>query len=244
MKRRERIKILYNAFFEKNMPPFLKSKDGILAARSPGKPLYVYAPSSYCEKSAFEFLRSASEGLMGIIAPPKITEIFKNQKNQREIKQEQVLLAAALLNDLSENFNISGVVRPFDEDKSALVSEWIKNFYAEALNFKASGLNAASLLKTKKLFGLFINGNPRAMGMYLPLKKEMARINLIYAPPEYRRQGYARNLTLELCRIVQNQGLIPVLYVRKNSTAAKMYESLGFKTAGELRELRFIEFNN
>lgn len=61
-------------------------------------------------------------------------------------------------------------------------------------------------------------------------KLEILQIQIL---PEYQGMGLGRRLTEELISTARSKGLKVVLTVLKNNPAAKLYESLGFKIAGE-----------
>ncbi|MCL2015577.1 MAG: GNAT family N-acetyltransferase [Defluviitaleaceae bacterium] len=80
----------------------------------------------------------------------------------------------------------------------------------------------------------------KAMIMQTPLPNKISRLNLIYVPPESRGNGFAKDIISLLVNNLQQQGNLPVLYVRTaNVPAVRLYESLGFVEVGKLTELRF-----
>jgi len=123
-----------------------------------------------------------------------------------------------------------------------MISEWMGHFHEQALNLTLSHTNkikaATALIMTKKLYGLEIKGNIKAMGMIVPLMSQnMSKLNLIFTP--YRNQGYGRDITAALSATIQAQGKMPVLYARvENIAAMNLYASLGFLEAGRLMEIR------
>jgi len=95
---------------------------------------------------------------------------------------------------------------------------------------------AMALISAKKIYCL----QNYAMGMIVPLSHGMSRLNLIYTAPQYRGQGYGKEIVRALAKRVQDEGLMPVLYARvANKAAMATYQSLGFVEAGRLTEMRF-----
>lgn len=67
-----------------------------------------------------------------------------------------------------------------------------------------------------------------------------ARINEVYTPPEFRKQGYASAAVAALCAELLSKGITPMLYAdAANPDSNKVYQSVGFKRTGSIADLRF-----
>jgi len=234
-------KILYNLLFEKTANSLLfKSKDGCaILSRNPGKPICLYVKEGSDIESVRCFLwRQFNEGQMqetsGIIGPTWALSCLPIvAKSNWEIAafflpKQKVVLGS--VQELSYPSNTKVNIE--------MLAKWIKNFYEEALlhNLEDSVGYATALIRAEKIYTL----QNHAMGMIIPLSYGMSRLNLIYTAPEYRGQGYGKEIVLSLAKKVQDEGLLPVLYARvANKAAMATYQSLGFVEAGRLTEMRF-----
>jgi predicted GNAT family acetyltransferase len=113
---------------------------------------------------------------------------------------------------------------------------WVKAFYAETLNTTLPENISApqSTTSPTKVF-VWENANqPVAMGL-LTTTGESCRLNLIYVPPNLRGNGFGKAIVCALAALARENALLPMLYASaKNTTARKLYASLGFQEAERL----------
>ncbi|MEH7353475.1 GNAT family N-acetyltransferase [Neobacillus drentensis] len=68
------------------------------------------------------------------------------------------------------------------------------------------------------------------------------RINAVFTPIEFRKNGYASALVAELCVILEKEKLVPMLYADiSNPASNKVYQNIGFLKSGKITEIEFLE---
>ncbi|MCL2400345.1 MAG: GNAT family N-acetyltransferase [Defluviitaleaceae bacterium] len=244
--------ILYNLLYEDGMEFAVCMPDsGAIAIQYHSKPLWMYAKDNLEESKLQDFFNNCiskfkdkNKQISGIVAPFKMSKFFEEIYGKKYPVIDRWELAAFFL-PKPTGYVPQGQLALFDFDDVTMVSEWIIDFYREALKTafnKNEGVKTAiALIGGKKLFGLKVNDlGIVAMGMINPLSYGMSRLNLIYTSPIYRGRGFGKDITAILAGKLQAEGSLPVLYARvKNTAAMSLYQSLGFIEAGRLIELRF-----
>ncbi|HYH01833.1 MAG TPA: GNAT family N-acetyltransferase [Bacillota bacterium] len=67
-----------------------------------------------------------------------------------------------------------------------------------------------------------------------------ARINEVYTPPKWRKNGFASALVAAISQKVLDENLIPMLYTDQNYPESnKVYQNIGFVASGELSHMVF-----
>ena len=60
-------------------------------------------------------------------------------------------------------------------------------------------------------------------------------VSAVCTHPDFRGKGYAKTLMLHVMNIILDNSFIPFLHVlTNNTTAIKLYESIGYRTRREL----------
>ncbi|WP_123042601.1 GNAT family N-acetyltransferase [Cohnella candidum] len=100
---------------------------------------------------------------------------------------------------------------------------------------------AERMIQSGNLYLLFADSpEPVSMANIAHRSARHARINAVYTPPEQRKQGYASAVVSQLCDIVHQEGLIPMLYAdTKNPDSNKVYRNIGFVESGKIAEIKF-----
>lgn len=67
------------------------------------------------------------------------------------------------------------------------------------------------------------------------------RVNLVYTPPEHRRQGYASSCVAALSQALLNQGrkYCFLLTDLANPTSNHIYQTIGYRSRGDVTEYCF-----
>ncbi len=159
-----------------------------------------------------------------------------------------------------------GFLREANADDGALVTEWLNAFYRETFNLELpSSLTQINRTKQTERFiaplktiqgeapssavppnppgKLFIwqDARPVVMAMLCAPRDGMARVNLVYTPPAFRRRGYGAALMRAISKAARGGGNVPVLYTDAANTAANaLYKSLGYAEAGRLTRLSTV----
>ena len=234
--------VLYNVMYEAGANfTLVAANGGAIAVQYAGKPLWLYVDENMARDEVRAFFCQCLEAInkpSGLITSKQAAKICADVITpvtswELEAYYLDVLLAPKQLQN------------PSPEDATLLAS-WLTAFYKEALlaDYKPNQQVVQALINSQRLHIIKTKASATcAMGMYIPITTNyarMGRLNLIYCPPLYRGLGYAKQITAALAYKLQQQGQLPVLYVRANNTkAVNLYRGLGFKLAGELTELRF-----
>jgi predicted GNAT family acetyltransferase len=63
-------------------------------------------------------------------------------------------------------------------------------------------------------------------------------VNGVYTLPEYRQRGYAAAVVAHICKLILNEGKIPLLYTDlANPCSNKAYTNVGFVPCGKVDEV-------
>ena len=84
-------------------------------------------------------------------------------------------------------------------------------------------------------FGIFINGRLAAMAGQRMHPLPYMEVSAVCTHPDFRGKGYAKALMLHVMNIILDNSFIPFLHVlTNNTTAIKLYESIGYRMRREL----------
>ena len=84
-------------------------------------------------------------------------------------------------------------------------------------------------------FGIFINGRLAAMTGQRMHPLPYMEVSAVCTHPDFRGKGYAKALMLHVMKIILDNSFIPFLHVlTSNTTAIKLYESIGYRIRREL----------
>ena len=84
-------------------------------------------------------------------------------------------------------------------------------------------------------FGIFINGRLAAMTGQRMHPLPYMEVSAVCTHPDFRGKGYAKALMLHVMKMILDNSFIPFLHVlTSNTSAIKLYESIGYRTRKEL----------
>ena len=136
-----------------------------------------------------------------------------------------------------------GLMRPAQPKDLRRLIRWSHEF-AKECGLDESPSEAEEVirkyLQTKQLF-VWENGtNPIAMAAYGGLTPKSVRISMVYTDPLARARGYASTLVHRLSHRLLNEGHAACVLFSdaSNRSANKIYESVGYQTIAQFRELR------
>ncbi len=80
-------------------------------------------------------------------------------------------------------------------------------------------------------FGIFVDGRLAAMTGQRMHPVPYMEVSAVCTHPDYRGNGYAKALMLQVMKIILDNSFTPFLHVlTSNTTAIQLYESIGFRT--------------
>lgn len=97
---------------------------------------------------------------------------------------------------------------------------------------------AESVVDTGNLYLWLVDGVPVLMANVTHRSPSHGRINAVFTPPLLRKKGYACAIVTELCLILGQEGLVPMLYADlKKPDSNKIYKNIGFVEAGKIADI-------
>lgn len=94
---------------------------------------------------------------------------------------------------------------------------------------------------SKKIFLLEDIDSVTAMAKVGHKTDKYARINTVVTERSARNKGYAKMLVGEMCKMLLNENLIPMLYADSiNPASNAAYKKIGFEKQGEVTEFKFM----
>jgi GNAT superfamily N-acetyltransferase len=135
---------------------------------------------------------------------------------------------------------VEGELRPARSRDVPLVSRWSERFAAET-GLRAPGTDDMNERIRRREVWLWDAGGPVAMAAATAPVARVARVGLVYTPPELRRRGYAGacvgSLSAQLLSTVANAC---VLYTQlSNPVSNSVYRRIGYEPVVEVMRYRF-----
>lgn len=126
-----------------------------------------------------------------------------------------------------------------------VVAEYLAGFMRDAFGTPAvpssQETKAATMIAAGGLYLWIVNGHPVAKANISHRSPRHARINAVFTPIQHRKNGYASALVAELCKIIESENRIPMLYADvKNPDSNKVYQNIGFQKCGLIEEIKFF----
>ena len=134
-----------------------------------------------------------------------------------------------------------GEARRAEDADAGLVREWAIGFAAESVSpMDPSALaDWAEAIRRRGDLYLWVDGEPVAMACFGRRTPNGLVINLVYAPGERRRRGYAGALLAELATEAKRRGAGQCCLFSEYGGERNLYARLGFRPAGEFCERSF-----
>lgn len=126
-----------------------------------------------------------------------------------------------------------------------IVAQYCAGFSLDGYGYQVtveSQIPAAEwLINSGNLYLWLVNDMVVSMANIAHCSPRHGRINTVYTPPEERKKGYASALVAELCGLIMQKGLTPILFTDvKNPDSNKIYQNIGFIECGNIDEYHFI----
>ena len=93
---------------------------------------------------------------------------------------------------------------------------------------------------SQRKLGILVRVDGKAVAMAKSARKTATHIavNGVYTLPEYRQRGYAAAVVAHICKLILNDGKIPLLYTDlANTCSDKAYTNVGFVPCGKVDEV-------
>lgn len=133
---------------------------------------------------------------------------------------------------IRQSQNVRGFMRRASSDDSALVEKWAREYATEKPSFLDIPRFMDLKLRKGDLF-LWDDDGPSSLATVSGKTRQGVRISAVFTPNELRGQGYASSIVTELGAQLLNTGYeFVVLTWRKGADEGRIYERLGFVSAG------------
>jgi len=185
--------------------------------------------------------------LPGVIGPCKAAEAFAEAWRARAGGRATISMRQRLHRTQHVNTDLPGTpgrLRKVIAGERALVVEWIRAFELEAIpNHPHDAEEAADRHLKSGALCFWDVGAPVAMCSNAGGAQSIARINLVYTPPDFRRQGYATAAVAALTRRLLDEGSrYCCLYTDlANPTSNSVYQRIGYQPVCDFDEYSFTE---
>jgi uncharacterized protein len=144
------------------------------------------------------------------------------------------------LGELVAPGGVSGAARTPVAGERELVVAWAKEMLAEVGG--PAGDPEAAIDRRLAIGSVWVwdDGGPRAIASWTDPIERVARIGLVYTPPEHRRRGYAGAVVAAASAELIGRGLRCILYTQlANPTSNAIYRRLGYRAIQEALRYRF-----
>ncbi|MFW9937004.1 MAG: GNAT family N-acetyltransferase [Candidatus Thorarchaeota archaeon] len=136
-----------------------------------------------------------------------------------------------------------------DKKYRDLILKWTRKFIIEALPHEKEDSILKSLERVKKdiqegrIFLLFENGKPVSMARKAGKTPNGNLVNLVYTPPNLRRNGYATELVAHLSKYLLAEGnkYCFLFTDLMNPTSNSIYQKVGYRPVTDYDQYEFIK---
>jgi predicted GNAT family acetyltransferase len=232
----------------------LRSKDGnIVFAQTPGHNAWVWINNDVKDEETQKIIDELMEFLVdtelpGLSGEPKIIEMLASAYavSQNASYRIDMIMESYFCPNVIPPSRESVMFRKASQEHVATVADFLTRFAYDAYGNKvepSSQVSAAEhLIKKENLYLLFENSAPVSMANIAHRSKRYARINTVYTPPQHRKKGFASAVVAQLCDVLKEENLKPMLYADlKNPDSNKVYKNLGFVESGKIMDIKFSE---
>lgn len=185
--------------------------------------------------------------LPGVIGPGPAAAAFAEAWRARAGGRATISMSQRLHRIKQVNTDLPvtpGRLRKVTAGERALAVEWIRAFELEAIpNHPHDAEEAADRHLRSGALCFWDNDKPVAMCSNAGVVQSIARINLVYAPPAFRRRGYATAAVAALTRRLLDDGsrYCCLLTDLANPTSNSIYQRIGYQPVCDLDEYSFTE---
>lgn len=245
----------YNLFHRiENYAQAIKLKDptgNALLYQTPGYNAWMWVNSQLSEEEQAYLVHNCCESalaldLPGITGDPRLAEQFAALYAERvkKLYQRDMMMIAYRCSHLKKPDQMVGTHRLAEAKDANIVAKYLAGFICEAqgdqVTPESQFISAQKSIVSGKLYVWEVEGQVVSMAAVTHRAAREACINSVYTPPEQRKRGYASALVAQLCEMVLNEGLMPMLYAdASNPVSNKVYRNIGFQPCGYIQEIKF-----
>ncbi|WP_408893342.1 GNAT family N-acetyltransferase [Paenibacillus taichungensis] len=155
-----------------------------------------------------------------------------------------MIMESYVCSQVRKPVHVEGILHLATRQHLEKVAEFLAGFSEGAYGVKvepSSQISAAeSVIETGNLYLWLVDGHPVSMANIAHRSPRHARINAVYTPSAFRKNGYASAVVAELSSILISESLEPMLYADlKNPDANKVYQNIGFVERGQVADIKF-----
>jgi uncharacterized protein len=179
-------------------------------------------------------IRNTLPGIPGVCGPQESCKRFShywNLKTQKSPRLEMSMRIYRLDQLETASFN-AGVMKNAGEDDISRLIEWTRQFNQETqLRDQMDEKTIVEGYVREQRLYIWEDGEARAMAGYAGPTPNGLRVNMVYTPPEFRRQGYATSLVAALSQKILDSGKkFCFLYTDLfNPTSNGIYQKIGYQ---------------
>lgn len=224
----------------------------VMLYRKPWK-LIMYSPTENQSNELYKFaaqeVYKQDNNLLGVNAETEIANKFA--KYYCDIAKQRYKLVNPLkilvLEKIQQRQKICDVnFRKATEDDAEILTQYIKEFYEEALEEERTIEEVNDKFEAYLQRGYYVLEKERKILSQAVIGRELIKgkcISGVYTPKEERGKGYAYNLVYELSKKCLDEGAeYCVLYTdAENPISNHVYEKIGYVKRIECEELEFYE---
>ncbi|WP_199616322.1 GNAT family N-acetyltransferase [Paenibacillus alkalitolerans] len=184
--------------------------------------------------------------LPGVSGEPHTVENFAEEYSKvKHLKyQTYMTMESYFCPKVNKPLNVRGEVHQAMKQDVETVAQFMAGFsegaYGVSVDRTSKRSAAENAVETGNLYLWLVDGVPVSMANIAHRSPRHGRINAVFTPLFLRKKGYASALVVELCLILGQNGLVPMLYADlKNPNSNKIYKNIGFVEAGKIADIRF-----
>ena len=188
-----------------------------------------------------ETLAAGDFSFPGIVGPSDVASIFSNKwtqlTGQKSVEyMDQIIYA---LKKVSFPPPVEGELRFAKPEEASLIAEWVAAFSKAALpkadqvDSRAALKKVEEMIKIGRVVVWAVNGVPVAQAG-ISGTDSVARISMLYTPPEQRGHGYASAVAAHLSQLQLDHGKkMCCLYAdARNPVSNSIYRKIGYEFVG------------
>ena len=192
--------------------------------------------------------RLQGAALPGITAEPELVSRFIERycpANGCRAQRNVPLVAYEMPGAPIAPAGVPGERRGATEAETDLVARWFAAFDRECFGtqptVEETRAAAEKCIAEGNLWLWVVNDEPVSLARASRRSTRHHRIGPVYTPIEARGKRYAQALVAEVCDLIRQEGLAPLLYADGNNPISnRVYQNIGFVRRGMLEEIKFI----
>ncbi|OPA79311.1 hypothetical protein BVG16_09495 [Paenibacillus selenitireducens] len=230
----------------------IQSEQGNLVfAQTPGHNAWLWLTSDMPDEAKRKVLSSLikqleQSPLPGVSGDPATAALFAEMYAERNNVQGRpfMQLESYFCPTLKRPLNVPGSWRQATNQDVDTVAEFLAGFSNRAYGVTVSSAsqrpNAEATIAGQNLYLWIVDDAPVSMANIAHRSPRHGRINAVYTPSEARKNGYASAIVAELCAMLRQEGLLPMLYADVNNPDSnKVYRNIGFVESGNILDIKF-----